>query len=170
MRKLQGVLEKDHLTVSVLKCVISNHKQSSLNFCILRIVDQKIAGLDNELRKYKEQLKKATGATAASIKKRAMDVLKRKKMYENQRDQLQNQQFNIDQTSFAIETVRSTQVTVSAMKVAAKTLKKENKKISLAEIEDMQDEMEGKAEERIAILLHITSLLSKQFVPTRRPP
>lgn len=91
-------------------------------------------------------------------------------MYENQRDQLQNQQFNIDQTSFAIETVRSTQVTVSAMKVAAKTLKKENKKISLAEIEDMQDEMEGKAEERIAILLHITSLLSKQFVPTRRPP
>lgn len=78
MRKLQGVLEKDHLTVSVLKCVISNHKQSSLNFCILRIVDQKIAGLDNELRKYKEQLKKATGATAASIKKRAMDVLKRK--------------------------------------------------------------------------------------------
>ena len=65
-------------------------------------------------------------------------------MYEQQRDQLQGQQFNIDQTSFAIETVRSTQTTVAAMKVATKTLKKENKKISLAEIEDMQDEMEGK--------------------------
>ena len=64
-------------------------------------------------------------------------------MYENQRDQLQSQQFNIDQTSFAIETVRSTQTTVSAMKAAAKTLKVENKKISLSEIEDMQDEMEG---------------------------
>lgn len=64
-------------------------------------------------------------------------------MYEQQRDQLQGQQFNIDQTSFAIETVRSTQTTVAAMKVATKTLKKENKKISLAEIEDMQDEMEG---------------------------
>ncbi len=64
-------------------------------------------------------------------------------MYEQQRDQLQGQQFNIDQTSFAIETVRSTQTTVAAMKTATKTLKKENKKISLAEIEDMQDEMEG---------------------------
>jgi hypothetical protein len=29
------------------------------------------------------------------------------------------------------------------MKTAAKTLKKENKKINLSELEDMQDEMEG---------------------------
>jgi charged multivesicular body protein 5 len=64
-------------------------------------------------------------------------------MYETQRDQMYNQQFNVDQTSFAIETVRSTQTTVATMKTAAKTLKKENKKINLSEIEDMQDEMEG---------------------------
>lgn len=54
-----------------------------------------------------------------------------------------NQQFNVDQTSFAIETVRTTQTTISVMKTAAKTLKKENKKINLSELEDMQDEMEG---------------------------
>jgi charged multivesicular body protein 5 len=65
-------------------------------------------------------------------------------MYETQRDQMYNQQFNVDQTSFAIETVRSTQTTVATMKTAAKTLKKENKKINLSEIEDMQDEMEGR--------------------------
>jgi charged multivesicular body protein 5 len=106
-------------------------------------IEKKIDGLDNELRKYKEQLKKANGATATNIKKRAMDVLKRKRMYEAQRDQLANQQFNIDQTSFAIETVKSTHTTVAAMKMASKTLKKENKKISLDDIEDMQDEMEG---------------------------
>ena len=64
-------------------------------------------------------------------------------MYETQRDQMSNQQFNVDQTSFAIETVRSTQTTVAVMKTAAKTLKKENKKINLSELEDMQDEMEG---------------------------
>lgn len=64
-------------------------------------------------------------------------------MYESQRDQLANQQFNVDQTSFAIETVKNTQVTVAAMKDASKTLKKEQKKISLAELEDMQDDMEG---------------------------
>jgi charged multivesicular body protein 5 len=68
-----------------------------------------------------------------------MDVLKRKKMYEAQRDQLMNQQFNIDQTAFAIETVKNTQITVAAMSAAAKQLKVENKKIDLSEIEDMQD-------------------------------
>ena len=41
-------------------------------------VDKKINDLDNELRKYKVQLKTASGPTAANIKKRAMDVLKRK--------------------------------------------------------------------------------------------
>jgi charged multivesicular body protein 5 len=64
-------------------------------------------------------------------------------MYENQRDQLAAQGFNIDQTSFAIETVKNTQTTVAAMKDAAKTLKAENKKLDLNEIEDMQDDLEG---------------------------
>ena len=41
-------------------------------------MDKKIKGLDDELRKYNAQLKKATGSAAANIKKRAMDVLKRK--------------------------------------------------------------------------------------------
>lgn len=67
-------------------------------------------------------------------------------MYETQRDQLANQQFNLDQTNFAIETVKNTQITVAAMKDASKTLKKEQKKISLAELEDMQDDMEGRNE------------------------
>ena len=35
-----------------------------------------------------------------------MEVLKRKKMYEQQRDQMAGQSFNIEQTSFAIESVR----------------------------------------------------------------
>lgn len=64
-------------------------------------------------------------------------------MYETQRDQLANQQFNIDQTAFAIDSVKNTQTTVAAMKEASKTLKKEQKKINLNEIENMQDEMEG---------------------------
>jgi charged multivesicular body protein 5 len=107
-------------------------------------VDVKIKGLDDELRKFNLQLKKATGSAATMLKKRAMDTLKRKKMYEQQRDQLSGQMFNIDQTNFAIETVKSTQITVSAMKEANKQLKIENKKINLSEIEDMQDDLEGK--------------------------
>lgn len=65
-------------------------------------------------------------------------------MYESQRDQLANQQFNVDQTNFALSTVKDTQQTIAAMSAAAKTLKKEQKKINISDIENMQDEMEGK--------------------------
>jgi hypothetical protein len=41
-------------------------------------VDTKIKGLDDEMRRYKEQLKKTPNN--ATIKKRAMDTLKRKVM------------------------------------------------------------------------------------------
>jgi charged multivesicular body protein 5 len=108
------------------------------------LVEGKIAELDVELKKCSEQLKKAGNTpAAANIKRRAMEVLKRKRMYEQQRDSISNQQFNIDQTAFAINTVKDTQTTVAAMKVAAKTLKFENKKIDINDLENMQDDMEG---------------------------
>ena len=46
---------------------------------MINLVDSKIAGIDNELRKFKEQLKNAKGGPASQqIKKRAMEALKRK--------------------------------------------------------------------------------------------
>lgn len=105
------------------------------------VIDDKIKGLDNELRRYKEQLKSAKGPTATNIKKRAMETLKRKKMYETQRDQLAAQSFNVDQTNFAISTVKDSQTTISAMKAASKELKKEHKKIDIDEIENLADDM-----------------------------
>eukprot|EP00935_MAST-01C_sp_MAST-1C-sp1_P001440 g1440.t1 len=105
-------------------------------------LDGKIKELDNELRGYQKQLKRAKGASATNIKRRAMQVLKRKKMYEQQRDQLCAQSFNIEQASFAIDSVKSTQETVSAMKDAAKQLKVESAKIDLSAVEDTQDDME----------------------------
>lgn len=41
-----------------------------------------------------------------------MESLKRKKMYEQQRDQMAGQQFNIEQTSFAIDSIKDTATTV----------------------------------------------------------
>lgn len=104
-------------------------------------VDVKIKALDNELRGYKEQLKRAKGPAAENIKRRAMDVLKRKKMYEQQRDQMAGQAFNIESTNFALESIKDTQTTVAAMKAGAKALKAENKKLNIGEIEDMQDDL-----------------------------
>eukprot|EP01006_Ploeotia_vitrea_P025788 TRINITY_DN58680_c0_g1_i1.p1 TRINITY_DN58680_c0_g1~~TRINITY_DN58680_c0_g1_i1.p1 ORF type:complete len:227 (-),score=23.48 TRINITY_DN58680_c0_g1_i1:22-702(-) len=119
----------------------------SLNDCAgninerLKALDEKIKTLEDELRKYKEQLKKAKGVAADSIKRRAMDTLKRKKMYEQQRDQLAGQAFNVESTVFALDSVKDTQLTIAAMQEGAKQLKIENKKLDINKIEDMQDDM-----------------------------
>jgi charged multivesicular body protein 5 len=104
-------------------------------------LDEKIKKLDDELRRYKDQLKKAKGPAAVTLKKRAMDTLKRKKMYEAQRDQLAGQAFNVEQTAFAIDSVKDTQTTVAAMKAASGTLKQEFGNINLDDIEDTQDDL-----------------------------
>mmetsp|Transcript_20126 Transcript_20126/g.58864 ORF Transcript_20126/g.58864 Transcript_20126/m.58864 type:complete len:231 (-) Transcript_20126:125-817(-) len=104
-------------------------------------IDEKIAKLDIELRKYKDQLKKVKGPTASNIKRRAMETLKRKKMYEQQRDQMAGQAFNIEQTAFAIDSIKDSQIAVEAMKDAAKTLKAEHKKLNLDAVEDLQDDL-----------------------------
>merc|ERR1719356_1977057 len=106
-------------------------------------MDKKIAGLENELRVYKEKIKKArTPAAKKSVQKRAMEVLKRKKMYENQRDMIAGQQFNIDQASFGIESAKANVQTVAAMKGANQELKKTLKKdLNIDDVEDLADDM-----------------------------
>lgn len=82
-------------------------------FCRRVAVFRQIKALDQELVKYRNALKKAKGPTATNIKKRAMETLKRKKMYEGQRDQMAGQQFNIEQTGFAIDSIKDTATTAS---------------------------------------------------------
>ena len=72
-------------------------------------------------------------------------------MFENQRDMMSAQCFNVEQTAFAIDSVKDTQTTVAAMKSATKTLKAENKKININDIEEMQDDLAG-----IVIVIHYT--------------
>ena len=70
-------------------------------------------------------------------------VLKQKRLYENQREQLYNQQFNMEQTSFALESIKDTAQTVSAMKAAGAELKSAFRKqdLNIDSIEKLQDEM-----------------------------
>ncbi|KAL4108732.1 hypothetical protein PRIC1_000441 [Phytophthora ramorum] len=104
-------------------------------------LDMKIEKLDQELRKHREQMKKTRGPALNTVKQRAMQTLKRKKMFEAQRDKLTAQSFNIEQASFAIDTSRDTISTVAAMKSAAVQLKAETQKIDISELEDVQDDM-----------------------------
>jgi charged multivesicular body protein 5 len=103
------------------------------------VIDEKIKGCDQELMKYKAQM---TGPNAQAVKNRALTVLKRKKMYEAQRDQMLNTQFNVDQANFATENLKITALTVDALKAGAAQMKQEYAKINIDSIEATMDEME----------------------------
>eukprot|EP00428_Durinskia_dybowskii_P044331 CAMPEP_0170352652 /NCGR_PEP_ID=MMETSP0116_2-20130129/77638_1 /TAXON_ID=400756 /ORGANISM="Durinskia baltica, Strain CSIRO CS-38" /LENGTH=196 /DNA_ID=CAMNT_0010606579 /DNA_START=27 /DNA_END=614 /DNA_ORIENTATION=+ len=109
----------------------------------LEDMDKKILSLENELRGYKDKIKKSTSPAAKkALQKRAMEVLKRKRMYEQQRDVMAGQQFNIDQASFGIESAKANVQTVAAMKAASTQLKTVMKKeLNVDEIDDLVDDM-----------------------------
>merc|ERR1719155_264263 len=105
-------------------------------------LDGKIQKLDKELARYTDQLKKMKpGPAKTSVQKRAMGILKQKKMYEGQKEKTMNQQFNMEQIMFAQEGLKETADTVSAMKDANKELKKQFKAINISQVEDLQDDM-----------------------------
>jgi charged multivesicular body protein 5 len=106
-------------------------------------MDQKIEGLEKELRVYKDRIKKAKSPAAKKqLQKRAMEVLKRKRMYEQQRDAAAGQQFNIDQTNFNLESAKASVSTVAAMKAANKDLKRTLKKdLKIDDVDDLADDM-----------------------------
>jgi len=106
-------------------------------------IETKISSLDKELRGYREKIKTARSAGAKkTLQSRAMDVLKRKRMYETQRDQLMGQQFNIDQAAFATENMAATVDSVAAMKAANTELKKAMKKnFDVDAVDDLADDM-----------------------------
>lgn len=106
-------------------------------------MDEKIASLENELRGYKDKIKTTRSPAAKKmLQKRAMEVLKRKRMYENQRDNAQAQQFNIDQTAFNLESAKATVTTVAAMKAANNELKTTLKKdLNIDHVDELADDM-----------------------------
>lgn len=73
-----------------------------------------------------------------------LQVLKQKRLYEQQRDQLYNQQYTIEQTTFAVQSMQDSVHTVQAMAVAGKELKSvmKSKDLKIENIDKLRDEME----------------------------
>merc|ERR1719183_686388 len=71
-------------------------------------LDGKIQKLDKELARYTEQMKKMKdGPAKLAVKKRAVAILKQKKIYEGQKEQTMNQQFNMEDLMVQAEEVQS---------------------------------------------------------------
>ena len=105
-------------------------------------LDTKIGKLDKELQRYTEQMKKMKpGPAKQAVQKRALNILKQKKLYEGQKEQTMNQQFNVDQIAFAQDSLKDTANHVSAMKDANKALKKQFKAVNIDQVEDLQDDL-----------------------------
>ena len=77
------------------------------------------------------------------MKRRAMQLMKQRKMYDQQLGQLMDMEFNMSSMMMAQETMESTVATVAAMKETAKTMKKAQKagKLDIGAIESLQDEL-----------------------------
>lgn len=110
--------------------------------------EKKIAKLDAELAKYKDQMKKMRdGPSKNMVKQKAMRVLKQKRMYEGQKDNLMQQSFNMEQANYTISTLKDTKTTVDAMKTGLKEMKKAYKHVDINKIENLQDDLEDMMED-----------------------
>lgn len=112
-------------------------------------LDSKISKLEKELKSYRDKLRATKSpAVKTNYQRRAMEVLKRKRMYESQRDQLASQQFNLDQAAFGIQSAKANIETVAAMKQANSELKRTIKEdLKIDEVDEVTDELAEMMEE-----------------------
>ena len=137
-------------------------------------VTQKIKKLDQELSRYRDQMKKMGSGPGKvrgmprlsscshhahthplpsllhpqkAVEARAIRVLKQKRLYESQLDQLYQQSYNMEQATMTTENLRNTMATVDAMSSANKEMKRTYGKIDIDKIERVQDEMEDMIEQ-----------------------
>lgn len=84
----------------------------------VQALDEKISKCDEDLRRYM-----APGRAGPANKQLALQTMKRKKMYEQQRDQIMGTQFNVESLAFAQEQAEITAMSVEAMKAGHADLK-----------------------------------------------
>jgi charged multivesicular body protein 5 len=122
-------------------------------------LDAKIGKLDVELMGYKQKLKTTKGAARQQYQRRAMEVLKRKRMYEGQRDVAAGQQFNIKSAAFGIESARDSINTVGAMKAANVQIKQQMQQLNIDDVEDMADDLAEMMED----MNEVNDILGKSY-------
>ena len=106
-----------------------------------KVIQTKIDDCNTQLADLKRQMASARGTGLNSLKQRALQVLRRRKMYDQQLGSVMNQQFNVDQVAFATESMQDTMNTVSALKEANTTQQAMMKEFNMDQMEDLFDDM-----------------------------
>eukprot|EP00916_Digyalum_oweni_P016402 GHVL01026909.1.p1 GENE.GHVL01026909.1~~GHVL01026909.1.p1 ORF type:complete len:216 (-),score=53.20 GHVL01026909.1:322-939(-) len=103
-------------------------------------LELQIAKCDEELGVFKKQLQQSRGNS--SIKTRALTVLKRRKLYEQQRDQLIGSQMTMENVDLTNQQFETTRITAENLKYSVKAIKGQMNKIKIDEIEKAQDDLQ----------------------------
>ena len=82
------------------------------------MIQVKVDECNAQLNEIKNQMKGAKGQRLNMLKQKALQILRRRKMYDTQLGQVMNQQFNVDQVAFTNESIQDTLNTVQALKAA----------------------------------------------------
>merc|ERR1719437_360825 len=106
-------------------------------------MDARVQDLDKKIERCNEDMRRyMAGGRAGAQKQLAMQCMKRKKMYEQQRDQILGTQFNVDCLAGAQEQADLTAMTVEAMQAGHQDLKQRYAKMGgAADIERLMDSM-----------------------------
>merc|ERR1719188_1550518 len=106
-------------------------------------IDAQIQNLEEKIVKAEQEAREhvAKGATNPTAKARALQAMKKKKMYEQQRDQLLGTQFNVENLAFQQEQAEVTLTAVEAMKAGQDQLKAQQQKINIGQVDKLTDDL-----------------------------
>ena len=107
----------------------------------IKVLKEKILECDKELSQLREAIKISRGGTQTTNKQRAVQILKRRKMYSGQLEGLMGTQFNVEQMSFTTQNIQDTLITVNAMKEANKVQTQQLKALKINDLENIMDDM-----------------------------
>ena len=105
------------------------------------MLQAKVDDCNKELNDVKAQMKGKKGPAYRMQQQKALQILKRRKMYEQQLGMSQNQQFNVDQVQFTSDTIQDTIATANALKAATEVQKEQMKKLDMNKLEDVYDDL-----------------------------
>ena len=106
--------------------------------------NEKVMNIERELAKYKQQMRAAPKGSAAyrTAESKALQCLRRRKLYQRQQEVYVNQSFTVDQVQYAKENLKMAKETRDQMKASKKELMRGLRKTDVGKLEDVAYELE----------------------------
>ena len=112
--------------------------------------EQKIKRLDADLAKQRDKLRALSGKPgAAQARRKAMEILQRRKFYEAQLEKIYSNQYQIDNVTFTTSAMQSQAEMIKAMQTASKEmqrLRKQHKELDPDHVHEVMDALEDERE------------------------